>query len=62
MESLKKWYVIVSVLAFTFCVNVWGRTPAAWILYWGTRVVHEAPRLGSLNPPPSAENVTRPAE
>jgi len=48
VETLKRWYVIVAVLVFTFCVNIYGHTPAGWVLTGVSYVIQHAPRMGSI--------------
>lgn len=45
MKSLARWYVVISVLVFTFCVPLWGRTPAGWTLSAASWLVSHAPRV-----------------
>jgi uncharacterized ion transporter superfamily protein YfcC len=48
-KTLGKWYVIVAVLVFTFCVSVFGHTPAGWVMSGVQYVVGHAPRLGNVD-------------
>lgn len=48
MKTLGRWYVIVAVIVFTFCVPVWGHTPAGWVLSAVSWVTSHAPRMGHV--------------
>jgi hypothetical protein len=45
METIKRWYVIIAVVAFTFCFPVMGRTPAGWALAAVSWIVAHAPHV-----------------
>lgn len=47
MKTIGKWYVIVAVLVFTFCMPIKGHTPAGWALKGVTFVVNNVPHLSA---------------
>lgn len=49
LETIKNGYVFIAVVVFTFCVSVWGHTPAGWALAAIGWLTHHAPHIAVGN-------------
>lgn len=50
MKTVARWYVMLAVVVFTFCVPVMGRSPAGWVLHALGWVTQHAPQMSAELP------------